>query len=145
MTSGCCRPHERGAARRRGQHGGAAETELVMKVDVGLDTGDVAMAERIAITDRMTASDLHDALSPLGAGLMVRAMAALEQGTLQLTKQPTTASPTPQDRQGRGAGSTGTSPRTKCCAISMDCRAFPGAWCRSRRGRTTGAAEDPAL
>jgi methionyl-tRNA formyltransferase len=60
---------------------------MVMKMDVGLDTGDVAMAERLAITDAMTASDLHDQLSRLGADLMVRAMAALERGTLQLTKQ----------------------------------------------------------
>jgi methionyl-tRNA formyltransferase len=60
---------------------------MVMKMDVGLDTGDVAMAERLAITDAMTASDLHDALAPLGADLMVRAMAALERGALQLTKQ----------------------------------------------------------
>jgi methionyl-tRNA formyltransferase len=35
----------------------------------------------------MTASDLHDALSRLGADLMVRAMAALERGALQLTRQ----------------------------------------------------------
>ncbi len=35
----------------------------------------------------MTAADLHDALAPLGAVLMVRAMDALERGTLQLTKQ----------------------------------------------------------
>jgi methionyl-tRNA formyltransferase len=56
-------------------------------MDVGLDTGDVAMAERLPITDSMTASDLHDALSPLGADLMVRAMAALERGSLQLVKQ----------------------------------------------------------
>jgi methionyl-tRNA formyltransferase len=60
---------------------------MVMKMDVGLDTGDVAMAERLRITDAMTASDLHDALAPLGADLMVRAMAALERGALQLTKQ----------------------------------------------------------
>src|SRR5712691_11114595 len=60
---------------------------MVMKMDVGLDTGDVAMAERLAITDRMTASDLHDALAPLGADLMVRAMGALERGSLRLTKQ----------------------------------------------------------
>ena len=60
---------------------------MVMKMDIGLDTGDVAMAERIAIPDRMTASDLHDALSPLGADLMVRAIGALERGRLQLTKQ----------------------------------------------------------
>jgi len=60
---------------------------MVMKMDVGLDTGDVAMAERLPITDAMTASDLHDALARLGADLMVRAMAALERGALQLTKQ----------------------------------------------------------
>ena len=35
----------------------------------------------------MTAADLHDALAPLGADLMVRAMGALERGELQLTKQ----------------------------------------------------------
>jgi methionyl-tRNA formyltransferase len=60
---------------------------MVMKMDAGLDTGDVAMAERILITDQMTASDLHDALARLGADLMVRAMAALERGALQLRKQ----------------------------------------------------------
>jgi methionyl-tRNA formyltransferase len=60
---------------------------MVMKMDVGLDTGDVAMAERLPITDAMTASDLHDALARLGADLMVRAMAALERGALKLTKQ----------------------------------------------------------
>ncbi|MDF0521334.1 methionyl-tRNA formyltransferase [Bradyrhizobium yuanmingense] len=60
---------------------------MVMKMDVGLDTGDVAMAERIAITDSMTALDLHDRLSRLGADLMVRAMAALERGGLQLKTQ----------------------------------------------------------
>jgi methionyl-tRNA formyltransferase len=58
-----------------------------MKMDVGLDTGDVAMAERIAITDAMTAQDLHDALAPLGADLMGRAMGALERGRLQLRPQ----------------------------------------------------------
>jgi methionyl-tRNA formyltransferase len=35
----------------------------------------------------MTVSDLHDALAPLGADLMVRAMAALERGALALTRQ----------------------------------------------------------
>ena len=60
---------------------------MVMKMDAGLDSGDVAMAERLAITDAMTAADLHDALALLGADLMVRAMGALERGKLQLTKQ----------------------------------------------------------
>jgi methionyl-tRNA formyltransferase len=82
-------PRWRGAAPiNRAIMAGDAETGvMVMKMDVGLDTGDVAMAERLAITDRMTAADLHDALAPLGADLMVRAMGALERGALQLTKQ----------------------------------------------------------
>jgi methionyl-tRNA formyltransferase len=60
---------------------------MVMKMDAGLDTGDVAMAERLTITDAMTAADLHDALARLGGDLMVRAMGALERGKLQLSKQ----------------------------------------------------------
>jgi methionyl-tRNA formyltransferase len=82
-------PRWRGAAPiNRAIMAGDAETGvMVMKMDAGLDTGDVAMAERIAITDAMTASDLHDALARLGGDLMVRALGALERGRLQLSKQ----------------------------------------------------------
>ena len=82
-------PRWRGAAPlNRAIMAGDAETGvMVMKMDAGLDTGDVAMAERIALTDAMTVTDVHDALARLGADLMVRAMAALERGQLQLTKQ----------------------------------------------------------
>jgi methionyl-tRNA formyltransferase len=82
-------PRWRGAAPiNRAIMAGNAETGvMVMKMDAGLDTGDVAMAERIAITDAMTAADLHDALARLGGDLMVRAIGALERGKLQLTKQ----------------------------------------------------------
>ena len=68
----------------------AGDTEsgvMVMKMDVGLDTGDIAMAERIPVTDAMTMRELHDALAPLGADLMVRAIGALERGGLRLTPQ----------------------------------------------------------
>jgi len=82
-------PRWRGAAPiNRAIMAGDAETGvMVMKMDAGLDTGDVAMAERIAITDAMTASDLHDRLARLGADLMVRAVAALARGGLTLTRQ----------------------------------------------------------
>ncbi|MDA9476151.1 methionyl-tRNA formyltransferase [Bradyrhizobium sp. CCBAU 65884] len=82
-------PRWRGAApiNRAIMDGDAESGVMVMKMDVGLDTGDVAMAERLAITDNMTALDLHDRLSRLGADLMVRAMAALGRGGLQLKKQ----------------------------------------------------------
>jgi methionyl-tRNA formyltransferase len=82
-------PRWRGAApiNRAVMAGDRESGVMVMKMDVGLDTGDVAMAERVAITDAMTAADLHDALAPLGADLMVRAVGALERGRLQLTRQ----------------------------------------------------------
>jgi methionyl-tRNA formyltransferase len=82
-------PRWRGAAPiNRAIMAGDAETGvMVMKMDAGLDTGDIATAERVAITDEMTAADLRDRLSRLGADLMVRAMSALERGQLQLTKQ----------------------------------------------------------
>jgi methionyl-tRNA formyltransferase len=82
-------PRWRGAApiNRAIMAGDAESGVMVMRMDAGLDTGDVAMAERVAISDAMTAGDLYDALAPLGADLMVRAMGALERSKLQLTKQ----------------------------------------------------------
>ena len=82
-------PHWRGAAPiNRAIMAGDIETGvMVMRMDAGLDTGDVAMAERMAINDAMTAADVHDALARLGGDLMARAMGALERGKLQLTKQ----------------------------------------------------------
>jgi methionyl-tRNA formyltransferase len=82
-------PRWRGAApiNRAIMAGDAESGVVVMKMDAGLDTGDVAMAGRTAIKDSTTAADLHDALAPLGADLMVRAMGALERGKLQLIKQ----------------------------------------------------------
>ena len=82
-------PRWRGAAPiNRAIMAGDIETGvMVMRMDAGLDTGDVAMAERMAITDAMTAADVRDALARLGGDLMARAMGALERGKLQLTKQ----------------------------------------------------------
>src|SRR5262245_38283681 len=73
-------PRWRGAAPiNRAIMAGDAETAvMVMRMEEGLDTGPVAMAERIAIDADMTAGDLHDRLAPLGADLMARALAALE-------------------------------------------------------------------
>jgi methionyl-tRNA formyltransferase len=82
-------PRWRGAApiNRAIMSGDTQTGVMVMKMDAGLDTGDVAMAERTDITDAMTASDLHDTLARLGADLMVRAIGALERDKLQLTRQ----------------------------------------------------------
>jgi methionyl-tRNA formyltransferase len=57
-------------------------------MDEGLDTGAMAMAERTAIGADTTAGELHDALSRVGADLMLRVLAAAERGSLLLTPQP---------------------------------------------------------
>ena len=59
-----------------------------MKMDEGLDTGPVAIEERVAIGPDMTAGELHDKLMVIGGDLMQRAMAALERDSLTLTPQP---------------------------------------------------------
>ncbi len=83
-------PRWRGAApiHRAIMAGDAESGVTIMKMDEGLDTGAMAMVERMAIGRDMTTGDLHDALARLGADLMVRALAALERGSLTLTPQP---------------------------------------------------------
>lgn len=82
-------PRWRGAAPiQRAIMAGDRETGvMVMKMEAGLDTGPVAMAEKVEISSDMTAQDLHDRMAPLGADLLVRALAALERGALQFVPQ----------------------------------------------------------
>ncbi len=77
-------PRWRGAAPiQRALLAGDAETGItIMQMDAGLDTGDILLAEPIAIGARDTAGALHDQLARLGADCIVRALAALERGAL---------------------------------------------------------------
>jgi methionyl-tRNA formyltransferase len=83
-------PRWRGAAPiNRAIMAGDRETGvMVMKMDEGLDTGPIAMAERVLIGPDVTAGELHDVLARLGADLMVRALGAVERGALTFTPQP---------------------------------------------------------
>src|SRR5882762_11911964 len=124
-------PRWRGAAPiSRAIMAGDAETGvMVMKMDAGLDTGDVAMAERLAITDAMTAADLHDALAPLGADLMVRAMAGLERGALQLTKQSADGVTYASKIEKAEARIDWNKPARVVLRHIHGLSPFPGAWC----------------
>ncbi|WP_456778606.1 methionyl-tRNA formyltransferase [Bradyrhizobium sp. USDA 3315] len=124
-------PRWRGAApiNRAIMAGDAESGVMVMKMDVGLDTGDVAMAERLPITDSMTASDLHDALAPLGADLMVRAMAALGRGGLQLTKQSADSVTYAAKIEKAEARIDWTQPAHMVLRHIHGLSPFPGAWC----------------
>lgn len=82
-------PRWRGAApiQRAVMAGDAMSGVGVMRMEAGLDTGPVALEARVPITEGMTAGELHDALMPLGADLMSRALADLECDTLRFTPQ----------------------------------------------------------
>ena len=82
-------PRWRGAAPiQRALMAGDAETGvMVMQMDEGLDTGAIGLAERIPLPGAMTASELHDKMAQIGADLLVRALSALERGSLHFTPQ----------------------------------------------------------
>ncbi|MEJ1159560.1 methionyl-tRNA formyltransferase [Prosthecomicrobium sp. N25] len=82
-------PRWRGAAPiHRAVMAGDRETGVeVMRMEEGLDTGPVCMAERTAIGADETTGDLHDRLARLGADLMARALAALSRGGLGCVPQ----------------------------------------------------------
>jgi methionyl-tRNA formyltransferase len=124
-------PRWRGAAPiNRAIMAGDRETGvMVMKMEEGLDTGPVAMAERVPIPRDMTAGQIHDALARLGADLMVRALSALERSSLTLTPQPA-------DGVSYAAKLTNAETRIDWSrpaqAVNDHIRGlspFPGAWC----------------
>jgi len=124
-------PRWRGAApiNRAVMAGDADSGVMVMKMEEGLDTGPIAMAERVAIDPDATAGDLHDRLAPLGADLMVRALGALERGSLTLTPQPeagTTYAPKIDKNETRiDWGRPWREVHNHIRGLSP----FPGAWC----------------
>ncbi len=129
-------PRWRGAAPiQRAIMSGDAETGvMVMQMDEGLDTGPVAMAEKLQITDQMTASDLHDRLAVLGADLMVRALAALDRGSLG-------AQPQSDDGVTYAAKIDKAEARIDWARSNRDVHnhirglsPFPGAWCEMDLG-----------
>ncbi len=124
-------PRWRGAAPiNRAIMAGDTETGvMVMKMDAGLDTGDVVMAERMVISNAMTASDLHDALSRLGADLMVRAMGALERGQLRLTKQSSDGVTYAAKLEKAEARIDWNKPSREVLRHIHGLSPFPGAWC----------------
>ena len=83
-------PRWRGAApiQRAIMAGDTTTAVMIMQMEEGLDTGPVLLAEQVPIGPDTTAGDLHDDLSARGASLVVRALAALERGTLDATPQP---------------------------------------------------------
>lgn len=58
-----------------------------MQMDVGLDTGDMLLRGEVEIDENMTAGELHDKLSVLGADVMSQTIKKIIDGTIQREKQ----------------------------------------------------------
>lgn len=71
---------------------GEVETGVsTMRLDAGLDTGDVVLERRVPIGPETTSAELFAELAEIGAGLMVETLAGLEAGTLRAKPQNHTA------------------------------------------------------
>ncbi len=83
-------PRWRGAApiQRAIMAGDTITAVNIMRMEQGLDTGPVCLGRDVPILPDMTAGELHDELSKLGAELMVEALAKLEAGQLHCVPQP---------------------------------------------------------
>ena len=67
---------------------GETETGITtMMTDVGMDTGDILLTDRVEIEKNETAGELFYRLSLLGAETLLRTITALEAGTLQRIPQ----------------------------------------------------------
>lgn len=84
-------PRWRGAAPiHRAIEAGDAETGVtIMQMDAGLDTGDMLLTERTAITAADTTARLHDRLADLGGRMVVEALEMAACGGLSPVVQPT--------------------------------------------------------
>lgn len=94
-THGCLNLHPSKLPRWRGaapiqrpiMAGDAETAAMVMRMDQGLDTGPVCLSETVPIGPDETYGELHDVLAQRGASLMVRALSALERGSLDCQPQ----------------------------------------------------------
>jgi methionyl-tRNA formyltransferase len=93
-------PRWRGAAPiHRAIEAGDAQTGItIMQMDAGLDTGDMLLAQAVAITPQDTTASLHDTLAALGARLIVSTLQALASGRASdtLARQPQPQADSPQ-------------------------------------------------
>ncbi|MEI8153098.1 MAG: methionyl-tRNA formyltransferase [Hyphomicrobiales bacterium] len=129
-------PRWRGAApiNRAIMAGDPESGVTVMRMDVGLDTGDIVMdnkpmIERVPIGPNMTAGQLHDTLARLGADLMGRALTALEGRELRFKPQPAAGVTYAQKIDKAETRIDWSKPWQAVHDHVRGLSPFPGAWC----------------
>lgn len=99
-----------------------------MRLDKGMDTGDIYLTAEVPVGENMTTGELFDTLAPLGGELLVRTVEALENGSAQ---------PIPQEHT-RATHAEKITPEECLVDFSLDAKAvhdrirglspFPGAF-----------------
>jgi methionyl-tRNA formyltransferase len=124
-------PRWRGAApiERAIIEGDSMSGVMVMKMDTGLDTGDVALEARAQITDATTMGDLRRDLAQVGAKLMAQAMDDLERHNLVFRRQ-SNFETTPAKKIAKSETRIDWSrPAHNVLRHIHGLSPFPGAWC----------------
>lgn len=123
-------PRWRGAApiQRAVLAGDARTGVMVMKMDQGLDTGPVAIADEMPIGPDMTTGELHDKMMLVGADLMTRALAALDRGSLGFTPQPEAGATYAKKIDKAEARIDWSRPAQEVHNLIRGMSPFPGAW-----------------
>lgn len=129
-------PRWRGAAPiQRAVMAGDTETGvMVMHMDEGLDTGPVLLAEKVPV-GRKTSGELHDELAMLGAGLMARALAAVERDTAVEKPQPANGATYAAKIAKEEARIDWTKSARELDALIRGLSPWPGAWCEAQGER----------
>ena len=123
-------PRWRGAApiQRAIMAGDAATGVQVMRMSQGLDEGSVVLSETVAIAPADTAGALSERLAPIGAGLMVRALAAIERGVAADTPQPAEGATYARKISAQEARIDWRRPAAEIDRQIRGLSPFPGAW-----------------
>ena len=123
-------PRWRGAAPiQRAIMAGDLQTGVMsMRMEEGLDTGPVLMAERTPI-DRKTYGELHDELARLGADLMARSLGAIERGSVTETAQTEDGATYAKKIAKEEARIDWTRPARELDCLVRGLSPSPGAWC----------------
>ncbi|MBI4921147.1 MAG: methionyl-tRNA formyltransferase [Devosia nanyangense] len=101
---------------------------MVMRMDEGLDTGPVALADEMPIDPDMTTGELHDKMMLVGADLMGRSLAALERGSLTFTPQPDAGATYAKKIEKSEARIDWAKPAAEVHNLIRGMSPFPGAW-----------------
>jgi methionyl-tRNA formyltransferase len=115
---------------------------MVMRMEEGLDTGPVLMAERTPIA-RKTYAELHDELARLGADLMARAMSAVSLGQASETPQPEDGVTYAKKILKEEARIDWTKSARELDCLIRGLSPFPGAWCEIKGERVKILFADP--